>query len=338
MRNFILTISITALILAACVSISKVEPVDVTPPFVTSTLPPTNTPFAGLTTSTPTLAPITPVVSADCKDHAILVQDVTIPDGTNVRRGEKFTKTWQFQDTGSCTWTGYTIAFILGDRMSSPDSAPVPQTSPKSSVNVSVDLAAPAVDGSYTGYFELRNASGSALSIGGEKTFWVKITVGAVIPPTVSVGTPVSGGTLAVAPTGPLSCKDVGSPSYLSEIANLINSARAKAGLSTLAINSQLAAAAQGHSTDMACHGLLSHTGSDASTPYQRVLATGYSGSFTTEIIYAGGYPQDALDWWMNDKVHYDAIMDSGITEMGVGYSYVADSSYGSYITVDFGR
>jgi uncharacterized protein YkwD len=262
---------------------------------------------------------------------------VTIADGTNVPSGSKFTKTWQFKNTGSCPWSGYTIAFVSGDRMSAPDSAPIPDTAAKTNVNVSVDLVAPGPDGSYTGFFELRKTNGEPLSIGIEKTFWVKITVGAVIIPTVPPLATSSGSTPVSHPTGPLSCKYVVSGSYPGEIANLINSARASAGLSALTVDSQLTAAAQGHSIDMACFSLLSHTGSDASSPSARVAAVGYSGSFRQEIIYAGGYPQDAFNWWMSDQVHHDAILDPSATELGVGYAYVSDSAYGGYFTVDFG-
>jgi len=296
-----------------------------------------NTPRASLTpppsTSAPTLAAS---AAPNCKDKAILIQDVTIADGTNVPRGSKFTKTWKLQNTGACPWTGYTVAFVSGDRMSSPDTAPISQTLAGKTVNVSVDLMAPSMDGAYTGFFELHNAGGRPLSIGIEKTIWVKIAVGAVTP-TLPPGTLVNRGTPGVVPTGPLSCKYVGSPSYPSEIANLINAARAQAGLRTLTIDSQLAAAAQGHSTDMACFGLLSHTGSNGSSPYQRVAASGYGGAYRQEIIYAGGYPQGAFKWWMNDQIHLDAILDPKATEMGVGYAYVADSAYGGYFTVDFG-
>lgn len=337
MRKKFLTVLLTAFLLSGCISLSKADATPTAPLFVTSTLPPTKKPPASLTPPPSTSAPtILVTVPPNCKDKAILVQDVTIADGTNVPRGSKFTKTWQLQNTGACPWTGYAIAFVSGDRMSSPDTAPVPQTLAGKSVNVSVDLVAPSIDGAYTGFFELRNANGQALPIGIEKTFWVKITVGA-IPPTLPPGTPVSGGTPGVAPTGPLSCKYVGSSSYPGEIANLINAARAQAGLSPLTIDSQLAAAAQGHSTDMACFGLLSHTGSNGSTPYQRVAASGYGGTYRQEIIYPGGASQDAFKWWMNDQVHLDAILDPNATEMGAGYSYVSDSAYGGYFTVDFG-
>ena len=127
------------------------------------------------------------------------------------------------------------------------------------------------------------------------------------------------------------------SPSYPGEIAKLINQARQQAGLSTLTINSRLAAAAQEHSIDMTCYSLLSHTGSDGSSIYSRIIAAGYTASYWEEIIYAGGYPQDAFNWWMNDQIHHDAIVDTRVTEMGVGYAYSSDSTYGGYYTVDFG-
>jgi uncharacterized protein YkwD len=104
-----------------------------------------------------------------------------------------------------------------------------------------------------------------------------------------------------------------------------------------LTVNAQLAAAAQDHSIDMACFGNLSHTGSDGSSPGERVASAGYSG-FVEEVIYASGYPQTAFDWWMNDQIHRDAILNPSAGSMGVGYAYVSTSLYGGYYTVDFGN
>jgi uncharacterized protein YkwD len=341
MRPVLPFLFVITLTLSACVSISTPPPVNTTPLFITATLLLTTAPYASptpLMSATATAPTLSVTASANCKDSAVLLQDVTIADGTNVPRGSKFTKTWQFQNTGSCPWSGYTIAFVSGDRMGTPDSASIPDTASKSSVNVSVDLVAPVTDGTYTGYFELRKPNGDPLAIGIEQTFWVKITVGIVLTPTAAPPvTPSPGDTPVSRPKGPLSCKYVISGSYPNEIANLINSARTKAGLSALTVDSQLTAAAQGHSIDMACFSLLSHTGSDGSSPAARVTAVGYSGAFREEIIYAGGYPQDAFNWWMNDPIHHDAILDSSATEFGVGYAYVSDSAYGGYFTVDFG-
>jgi uncharacterized protein YkwD len=38
----------------------------------------------------------------------------------------------------------------------------------------------------------------------------------------------------------------------------------------------------------------------------------------------------------MSDQVHRDTILNANITEMGVGYAYMADTFKG-YFTVDFG-
>ena len=127
------------------------------------------------------------------------------------------------------------------------------------------------------------------------------------------------------------------SGSYPGEIVNLINQARSGAGLPALTVNAQLASAAQGHSIDMACFSLLSHTGSNGSTVQQRISAAGYSAAYFEEMIYAGGYPQDAFKWWMGDPTHHEIIFDTRVTDIGVGYAYVSDSAYGGYFTVDFG-
>ncbi len=345
MRRFLLATILTAALLAACISISTEREVQATPFFNTATLQVTGTPLLPPSTSLmgtvtlSTLALPSGTLAGGCKDQAVLLQDVTIADGTNVAPGSKFTKTWQFKNTGTCSWTGYTVVFTSGDRMEAPASAPVPTTAPSQTVNVSVDLTAPAADGAYTGFFAIHNSSGQTVSIGLYQGFWVKITVGSGTFPTgvATAETPVANTTPVPPPKGPASCKYTVSSSYPGEIADLINTARTQAGLPTLSINNRLTAAAQGHSIDMACYGLLSHTGSDHSTIYQRLVAAGYTPTNYLEIIYGGGYPQDAFNWWMNDPTHRDAILSQNVNEMGVGYAYIAETAAGSYYTVDFG-
>ena len=345
MNKLVPIFAIGVLALTACsLSISTPVQVVTTPFFVTATLPSTRTPYAGPpaspTAESTSVSTLSVTAAADCKDSAILIQDVTIADGTNVARGSSFTKTWQFKNSGACPWAGYRIAFVSGDRMGSSDSAPIPATAVKQTVNVSVDLVAPANDGIYTGFFELKNAAGALVPVGIEKNFWVKIAVGnAVVQPLVFAppgGTPSYNPT-APDPQGPLSCKYTLSSSYPDEIGTLINTARQQAGLPKLAVSFQLAAAAQAHSIDMACNGLLSHTGSNASTIYQRITAAGYTPTNYLEIIYGGGYPQNAFDWWMGDQVHHDAILSTSVKEMGVGFAYIANTASGGYYTVDFG-
>lgn len=170
------------LLLTSCVQVSGETPPSAPVLFVTSTLPPTK---PGLTvptqippTASPTSDPLTPSATPSCRDEAVFIEDVTYPDNTRLKAGEKFTKTWKLQNTGTCTWTGYTIAFVSGDKMEAPDSVPVPEIEANSTVNVSIDLVAPSEDGAYTGNFELRDAEGRTVPLGMEPTFWVKIIVG----------------------------------------------------------------------------------------------------------------------------------------------------------------
>src|SRR5919108_4998138 len=319
---------VASLSLGSCVKVSEETQAPEAPIFVTSTLPPTRPGLSLPTDIPPTSTPdpstmTTPVETAstaatDCKDSAVLLEDVTVPDNALMTRGEKFTKTWRFMNTGKCNWSGYTIAFVAGDRMETPDSAPVPQTEAGKTVDVSVELIAPSIDGAYTGFYELKNADGETLAIGTESSFWVKILIGNATASTSGPVPTTSGGTPISPPSGPASCDYTSSSSYLTEIATLINNARTQNGLPALSVNAQLALAAQSHSIDMACHGLLSHTGSDGSSVQERIAAAGYSASYSEEIIYGSGYPQTAVDWWMSDQIHREAILNPYATEMAV--------------------
>src|SRR5512138_3859112 len=104
MRNLLIVICAAVLSLASCITIGTPASEDLTPQFVTATLPPTKTPYAR-PSSTPTAStPSTPIATSapNCKDAAVLLQDVTIADGTNVPYGSKFTKTWRFRNSGDC--------------------------------------------------------------------------------------------------------------------------------------------------------------------------------------------------------------------------------------------
>src|SRR5215216_5072499 len=155
-------ISLALLILFLCAACARISaPTETNAPvgFVTATLPPTK---PGLTvptqippTASPTSDPLTPATTPtpSCRDGAAFVEDITYPDHTRLTAGEKFTKTWKLQNAGTCTWTGYTVAFLSGDKMSAPDSVPVPETEVGAPVEVSVDLTAPSENGAYTATF-----------------------------------------------------------------------------------------------------------------------------------------------------------------------------------------
>jgi uncharacterized protein YkwD len=258
------------------------------------------------------------------------VADVTVPDGEHFDKGETFTKTWRIKNNGTCTWnTGYRLAFSSGEQIDAGKTIPLAETKPNAEVDISVELRAPASDGAFTSNFEIQNAKGNGIEIDEGKYLWVKITVGSVTaPPTAAPFSEVPG------------CAYNQNAEYITQMLGLINSARSVAGLPAVSLNAQLSAAAQAHSADMACNSLLSHTGSQGSTLKSRLAAQGYTASFQVENIYAqppnfGGNPQAAMDWWLADATHRDAILDARVIEVGLGYAFVQGSELGGYFTVD---
>jgi uncharacterized protein YkwD len=210
---------------------------------------------------------------------------------------------------------------VSGDDLGAPDSVPVPETEASSTVEVSMDLIAPADDGAYTANFVLRNAEGKAIPLGIETTFWVKIVVG-------------EGGSTSEQTLG--SCTYTENPEYVQTLIELINQARADVGRAALTINTELTEAARRHSLDMACSDFMKHSGSDGSWTGDRVTEAGYTNPYYLEIL-AIGLPQDAMNQWRIEPRDWDMLINSRVREIGVGYVFSKFSAYGGYWTVVMG-
>jgi uncharacterized protein YkwD len=119
-----------------------------------------------------------------------------------------------------------------------------------------------------------------------------------------------------------------------------INQERQAQGLPSLTLVSELTQSARRHSRDMADRNFTSHTGSDGSSPGERVAEAGYSGTYDGEIIAwgFGGDAQWVVDAWMNSPPHRARILSSDATDFGAGYAYNPNSNWGHYWTVNFGR
>jgi hypothetical protein len=173
------TADIEATFAAATVAaILSEEPTEIvsSPTHAPETEAPTSTFTPPAATDTPTVTP----TEEDC-DKVSFVTDVTIADGTAFQPGETFTKTWRLSNDGSCPWTTeYDLVFAEGDQMGGADETALSAVvEPGSTVDLSVDLTAPDVSGTYRGYWQLRNDSSVLFGIGeeGDKPFWVEIVV-----------------------------------------------------------------------------------------------------------------------------------------------------------------
>jgi hypothetical protein len=153
---------------------------------VVTQVPPSSTPTSEPTaTSTPiptatSITPPTPT-SASCTNLAKFVEDVTIPDDTEMLAGQEFIKTWRLQNVGTCTWTNqYALVFVSGDQMNGTSPLPLTgSTAPDGTLDISVTLKAPGTTGTYRGNWELRNPAGVIFGTGTNATepFYVQIKV-----------------------------------------------------------------------------------------------------------------------------------------------------------------
>ena len=99
-----------------------------------------------------------------------------------------------------------------------------------------------------------------------------------------------------------------------------------------------LGQAAERHSYDMASHNFMDHTGSDRSTPPQRMGEAGYGGWSGGENIAAGYSSVDAvLRGWLASPGHCSALMNPGFTDFGGSCAYNSGTTYGFYWTVTLG-
>jgi Ig-like domain from next to BRCA1 gene len=134
-------------------------------------LPPTATAPAPTAVIVPpptstSLPPTTPP-PVSC-DRAELIGDVSVPPNTLLPAGSVFTKVWRVRNIGTCTWTpSYALNFTGGSLV------PVVNTtflsgnvSPGQTVDLSVNLTAPALPGVYQSGWMLRNANGQFFGVG----------------------------------------------------------------------------------------------------------------------------------------------------------------------------
>ncbi|MGV9254472.1 sigma-70 family RNA polymerase sigma factor [Streptomyces sp. NPDC003697] len=121
----------------------------------------------------------------------------------------------------------------------------------------------------------------------------------------------------------------------VARVVALVNQERAAAGCGPLTQDSQLDAAAQGHSDDMAARDFFDHTNPDGADPGGRITAAGYRWSTYGENIALGQQtPESVMDSWMHSPGHRANILNCAFKNIGVG---VHKGSGGPWWTQDFG-
>jgi ABC-type amino acid transport substrate-binding protein len=139
---------------------------------------------------TPTPAPTsTPGPQPPCTDGLALVKHLT--QESDMKPGQAFTKGWQVQNTGTCTWdSSYRLVFVDGAKMGGEPVAVAREVAPGETYDVQLNLVAPLQAGSYQGVWQMQNGQGQGF---GER---LKVDIKVLAAPTVTPAptqTPVAG-------------------------------------------------------------------------------------------------------------------------------------------------
>ncbi|PCL94805.1 CAP domain-containing protein [Paenibacillus lautus] len=108
---------------------------------------------------------------------------------------------------------------------------------------------------------------------------------------------------------------------FASEVVNLVNQERSKAGLKPLTVHAKLTTVALDKAKDMSNNNYFSHTSPTHGSPFDMMKAYGISYGYAGENIAKGQRtPQEVMNSWMNSQGHRENILSPNFTMIGVGY------------------
>ncbi|WP_067931871.1 CAP domain-containing protein [Alicyclobacillus kakegawensis] len=110
---------------------------------------------------------------------------------------------------------------------------------------------------------------------------------------------------------------------YATEVANLVNQARAKAGLKPLTVSAKLSALAMQKASDMYQNHYFSHISPTYGSPFDMMQKEGFSFTYAGENIAEGQTsPQQVMQDWMNSPGHRANILNAHFDTIGVAYDH----------------
>ncbi|HNO30605.1 MAG TPA: NBR1-Ig-like domain-containing protein [Anaerolineales bacterium] len=143
------------------------------------------TPIVEIPTTTPLVTvTLEPSPTSNPCYNLMYLKDVTIPDGTPLKPGEVFTKTWQVQNIGGCAWrSGFTFQNVGGDAMRGSPVVLTEAIQTGAKREISVELVVPSgINGVIESAWRMADDTGNFFG----DTLTVQIVVGDITTPAVT--------------------------------------------------------------------------------------------------------------------------------------------------------
>ena len=127
--------------------------------------------------------------TASCYSMAF-VSDVTIPDNTNMKPGQKFTKSWRVRNNGTCAWeAGFKLNFIGGDAMGGATLTLDKAVNPGVETELSVPMTAPNTSGTHRSNWRMATSAGANF---GDEVYVIIVVGGSAATTTTPTATGVT--------------------------------------------------------------------------------------------------------------------------------------------------
>ncbi|GAB3480826.1 CAP domain-containing protein [Amycolatopsis cihanbeyliensis] len=187
-----------------------------------------------------------------------------------------------------------------------------------------------------TGEARTTSAPGDGTTTSAEPTAPPSSTTGSATPATTPTeSTPAETSSTEPAPAQDSSRREptaLRDDSLTGQVVALVNEERGKAGCGPVESDDRLAAAAQGHSEDMAARDYFSHTTPEGVTFDQRIRRAGYPKPGAENIAMGARSAGKVMSMWMKSPGHRKNILNCALDTIGVGLE-----RSGWYWTQNFG-
>lgn len=109
------------------------------------------------------------------RDNSVFVGE-TIADGTRMRPGKRFVKTWTLRNVGTVRWEGRWLTRVNTTPCSSPERVPVPTTEPGGFVTIAVPVTASAEPARCKSYWKMTDSE-ERLLLPGKNPVYLEVVV-----------------------------------------------------------------------------------------------------------------------------------------------------------------